>query len=78
MSDFVFLTLLLFLSIGFRSILINNTVQPENRVVVSKIYSASTMALYLTFLFSEGFYLTTYFGWIATIILVAGYLESYL
>ena len=77
MSDFVFLTLLLFLSIGFRSIIINNTVQAENRTIVAKIYSASTMALYLTYLFSDGFYLTTYFGWMATIILIAGYLESY-
>jgi hypothetical protein len=73
MYDFLFLTFLLFVGLGCRSLIINNTTPIENRQTVSRLYSLNIVAIYLTLMISDRFYLTTYLGWVATIILVYGY-----
>ena len=76
MIHFLLFTFLLFLGFGFRSYLINNTTNLEYRATISKIYSLNLVALYLTFIFSDTFYIMNYFGWLSSVILISGYLNS--
>lgn len=78
MINFFIFTFLLFLGFGFRSYLINRTPNLEYRATVSKIYSLNLVALYLTFIFSDTFYIMNYFGWLSSVILISGYLNSIL
>ena len=76
MIHFLLFTFLLFLGFGFRSYLINNTTNLEYRTTVSKIYSLNLIALYLTFIFSDTFYIMNYFGWLSSVILISGYINN--
>ncbi len=54
----------------------NNITNLEYRATVSKVYSFNLIALYLTFMFSDSFYIMNYFGWLSSVILVSGYINS--
>jgi hypothetical protein len=78
MIQFLLFTFLLFLGFSFRSYLINNITNLEYRATVSKVYSLNLIALYLTFIFSDSFYIMNYLGWLSSVILVSGYINSVL
>ena len=78
MIQFLLLTFLLVSALWVRPLLVNRFTQPENNHQISKIYYVNIISIYLTFLFSDEFYFTTYFGWAASIILVYGYVKKYL
>ena len=78
MIHFLLLTFLLASAFCVRPLLINRFSQPENNHHLTKIYNVNIISIYLTFLFSDEFYFTTYIGWAASIILVYGYLKNIL
>jgi hypothetical protein len=78
MIHFLLLTFLLASAFWVRPLLINRFAQPENNHHLTKIYYVNIISIYLTFLFSDEFYFTTYIGWAASIILVYGYLKNIL
>jgi hypothetical protein len=77
MIHFLLFTFLLFCGFGIRSYVINNTASSENRQFVSNIYTINLIAIYLTFIFSDNFYIMNYLGWISTVILISGYIRDY-
>ena len=78
MIPFLLLTFLLGFALWVRPLLINRFIQPENNQQISKVYYVNIISIYLTLLFSDEFYITTYLGWAASIILVYSYLKKYL
>jgi len=78
MIQFLLLTFLLGFAFWIRPKIINRFIQPENNHQISKIYYVNIISIYLTLLFSDEFYFTTYLGWAASIILVYSYIKKYL
>jgi hypothetical protein len=77
MIQFLLLTFLLVSALWVRPLLVNRFIEPENNHQISKIYYVNILSIYLTLLFSDEFYITTYLGWAASIILVYGYIKKY-
>jgi len=76
MIQFLLFTFLLFLGFSFRSYLLNRIPSQEYKEIISKVYSFNLIALYFTFIFSDTFYIMNYFGWLSSVILVSGYINS--
>ena len=77
MFQFLLLTFLLVSALWVRPLLVNRFIEPENHEPLTKIYYVNILSIYLTLLFSDEFYITTYLGWAASIILFYGYIKPY-
>ena len=69
-------TFLLISALWAGPLLVNRFTEPENNSKISKIYYVSIISIYLTLLFSNEFYLTTYLGWAASTILLYDYIKK--
>jgi hypothetical protein len=76
MLNFLLFTCLLFVGVGLRPTIINLISSSEHRRIISKIYIMNLIALYFTFIFSDSFYITSYLGWIASVMILDGYINS--
>jgi hypothetical protein len=75
MLFFILFTFLLFLGIRIRPFILKLISNTEHRSTISKIYIMNLIALYFTFIFSDSFYITNYIGWIATVMILDGYIN---
>lgn len=73
MLTFLIISLLLFGAIRYYPRIEQRFIDPSLRLRFRQIYYLNVIAVYLTLLFSDSFYITHYLGWVSSILLVYGY-----